>query len=148
MVCLQAVGTGNVVVGPKGGRDAVNMWREVCVVLRLGEVLVLLDLRLHALLPLCLAEGLHLPHARAAVLLRISPARRDDLLVDGVVVWARQVDVWRGIRVVVGLDMGGDGAFELEVGLADARGGVVAGVERGRTSEEDGEDGIPGQQPG
>ncbi len=120
VVCLQAVGPRNIVVWAKGAREAVDVGCELRVVLGPGEALVLFDLWLHAPVPLHFGESLHLLHARGAVLLRIRPARSDDSLVDSVVVGTREVDVRRGINVVIGLDMGHNGVFEAKVGLANA----------------------------
>ncbi|SPQ23090.1 9b8968d5-b4cb-4555-ada2-55568f881210 [Thermothielavioides terrestris] len=114
VVGLQRVGPRDVVVGAGGGRDAADVRGEALVVAGAGEAAVLVDLRLHGLVPLGAAEGLDLLQARAAVLLRVVPAGREDALVDGVVVGSHQVDVGRRVRVVVGLDVRGDGAFQLQ----------------------------------
>jgi hypothetical protein len=39
-----------------------------------------------------------------------------------------------------------DGLLKLKVWLADPRGVIIAFVERGRTTEEDSQDGVPGEQ--
>ena len=128
MVRLQCAGPGDVDVGAEGSRHTVDMGSQVLVVLQLGEVLSFCDLGLDALLPLGVGKGLGALYARCAMLLCVPPARGDDSLIDGVVVWANQVDIGGGVGGIVWFEMGRDGMSYLVVGLADLRGCLVASV--------------------
>jgi hypothetical protein len=93
-------------------------------------------------------DGLQLFNVRSGMLFHVGPARGDNGAVNGDIIWAGDFDVGGGVCVVVWLDVRGNGVAEVEVGPADAGRGVVAGVERGRATEDDGDDRVPRQQAG
>lgn len=123
------------------------MRSERLIVFDLGESLVLGQLWLQILFPFLLTERLGLSDARGSVLGGISPGRRQDFLVDGLVVRFRELDVRSSVCVVIRLDMGRDSVFKLEIRFADPGRGISAFFECGRTSEENAQDRVPGEQP-
>lgn len=97
------------------------MGRQGLVVFGFGQSLILDQLRLDTLLPLRLPKRLSLDDTRAAVLVRVRPRRREDLLIGRLVVRPCKLDVWSSICRVVGLEVWRDSLLELEIRLANAR---------------------------
>lgn len=145
MVSLESVRPSHVVVWRDGRRQLVDMRSEGLVVFGLGESLVLGQLWLQILFPFLLAERLGLGDARGPVFGGISPGRRQDLLVDGLVVRSRKLDVRSSVCVVIRLDMGGDSMLQLEVRFADPGRGIGAFFKSGWASEENAQDRVPGE---
>jgi len=106
-------------------------------------LLVFVDLRLDILLPLRAGITLNLFYSGSAILLCEPPSRRDNLLINRIVIWASQLDVWRGVAIIVWLEMRRDDLSELEIGLADSGGGIIAVVQGCGTSKKNRQDGIP-----
>lgn len=146
VVCLSRVGLGKVIIRRDGGRNPVNMRSKSLVVFRLGKNLVLAQGRLDVLCPSLLAKSLGLCDARCSVLGCIRPGGCQNLLVDRLIVWPSKLYIGSCVGIIVRLEMRRNGVFELEVWLADPRRIIAAFVEGGRTPEEDGQDGVPGEQ--
>lgn len=145
MVSLESVRPSHVVVWRDGRRQLVDMRSEGLVIFGLSESLVLGQLWLQILFPFLLTERLGLGDARGSVFGGISPGRRQDPLVDGLVVRSRELDVRSSICVVIRLDMGRDSMLKLEVRFADPGRCIGAFFERGWASEENAQDRIPGK---
>lgn len=146
MIRLESVRPGHIVVWRDGRRQLIDMRSEGLIVFGLGESLVLDQLWLQILFPFLLTECLGLGDARGSVLGGISPGRRQDSLVDRLVVGFRELDVRSSVCVVIRLDMRGDSVFKLEVRFADPGRGIGAFFECGRTSEKNAQDRVPGEQ--
>lgn len=147
VVRLESVRPGHVVVWRDGRRQLVDVRSEGLIVFGLGESLVLGQLWLQILFPFLLTERLGLGDARGSVLGGISPGRRQDSLVDRLVVRSRELDVRSSVCVVIRLDMGRYSVLKLEVGFADPGRGIGAFFECGWTSEENAQDRVPGEKP-
>lgn len=147
VVCLKSIRPGHLVVWRDGRRQLVDMRSESLIVFGLGESLVLDQLWLQILFPFLLTERLGLGDARGSVLGGISPGRRQDFLVDRLIVRFRELDVWSSVCVIIRFDMGRDSVLKLEIRLADPGRGIGAFFECGWTSEENAQDRVPGEQP-
>lgn len=121
------------------------MRSEGLIVFYLGESLVLGQLWLQVLFPFLLAERLGLCDTRGSVLGGISPGGRQDSLVDCLVVRPRELNIRSSVGIVVRLDMRRDGVLELKIWFADPGRGISTFFERGRASEENAQDGVPGK---
>lgn len=137
VVGLQGVGARNVVVRPYGSGRLGDMRSDGLVVLILGLLLVDSQLGLDVLVPLGLSVGLGLQDAGSTMLGDVGLGRDEGALVCDVVVGSRLLDIGSGVGLVVGLEVGRYGVFQLEVRLANLGGGLVAGVESRGAAEED-----------
>lgn len=140
VIRLKGIRPGHVVVWRDGRRQLVDMRGEGLVVFGLGESLVLGQLWLQILFPFLLTERLGLCDAWGSVFGGISPGRRQDFLVDRLVVRSRELDVRSSICVVVRLDMRRDSVLKLEVRFADPGRGICAFFECCWTPEENAQD--------
>ena len=142
MVGLEGVGAGNLVVWASGSGKLLDMRSHALLVMGLGKLLILDKLGLKGLFPLSLGIELGLCDSG----LRVCQGGSNGLLVDDMIVRLREVDVGGGVGGIVRFDMGQNGLLDLEVGFADAGRRLVAFLERGGAAEENGEDGVPGQE--
>lgn len=147
MVSLQNIRPGNIVVWCDDRRGFLHVRSQGLVVFDLCQGLIFGQLGLDILFPVCLAEFLCLCDPWAAVLCRIGPTGGKNFLVNCLVVRPSQLNVWSSVGIVVRLEMRRYGMLELEVRLANARRVFCALVECRRASKEDGDDGVPGEEP-
>lgn len=119
VVYLQAIGASDLVVGTKLLAGLVHVRANRLVIMRTRKSLVLGKLRLSVLLPLSHSVRSRLFGPRSSILDSIRTSRLPDLAINGVVVGAGDLDVWRCVIIVVGLDMRLHTVLELEVWLAD-----------------------------
>jgi hypothetical protein len=68
-------------------------------------------------------------------------------LMESIIIRRSQVHVWRGVGIVVWLEVGGNGVLEMEIWLANSWRFLVALFESGRTSKQEGKKEVPGQKP-
>lgn len=142
MVGLQSVGARNLVVWGGGSGKLLDMGTHALFVMGLCKLLVLDKLGLKGLFPLRLGVAVGLLDSG----LHVCQGGSNGLLVDDMVVGSREVDVGSGVGGIVRFDVRRNGLLDLEVGLANARRRLVAFLERGGAAEEDGEDGVPGDE--
>lgn len=147
VISLQNIRPSDIVVWRDGRRDFLHVGSQGLVIFCLCQNLVLSQFRLEIFLPLCLAILLCLRDTWAAILGGISPTGGQHFLVNCLVIWPSELDVWSSVGVVVGLEMRRNSVFYLEVRLADARRFICTLVERRGAAEEDGDNRIPGEEP-
>lgn len=144
---LQNVGPTDFVIGGKRYAGLSQIWGYALVILPLGEFPNRRNLRLNLCVPLGQDILLSLLRPRGSMLDNISTSRREDVTVKCLVIRADEFDIGVDKLFIVWLSIGRNCILCLEIVLADKWRGIVTGFERGRASENDGEDSSPRREP-
>lgn len=101
VVCLQCLSPSLIIVGGHDGRGLVNVRRKLFLVFVQGQGLVLSQLRLDGFFPSSLAISLRPGELRAPILQSVVATGGEDMAIESLIVRSGEVDVGRGVRVVV-----------------------------------------------